>query len=226
MKNWLWTISAIAIAVIFSGCSKSKGPSPEDTALIRGTDRGNYVGTLQGDETTGENELSPVGATIAGLDGSGDLVAQDSTWSDPSALANAEALFEPIYFGFDQYAIGADERIKLQDVATFMASNPNSRILVEGYCDWKGTPAYNKSLGDRRASSVRDYLVDLGVQSSRIQILSLVMSRPPRMQIQPPLVWSVRLNFWCYGIPDEVYSGHTLLFFRSRIFFNILLQKA
>ena len=173
MKNWLWTISVIAIAVIFSGCSKSKGPSPEDTALIRGTDRGNYVGTLQGDETTGEDELSPVGATIAGLDGSGDLVAQDSTWSDPSALANAEALFEPIYFGFDQYAIGADERIKLQDVATFMASNPNSRILVEGYCDWKGTPAYNKLLGDRRASSVRDYLVDLGVQSSRIQILSL-----------------------------------------------------
>ena len=53
-----------------------------------------------------------------------------------------------------------------------MTSNPNSRILVEGYCDWKGTPAYNKSLGDRRASSVRDYLVDLGIDSSRIEILS------------------------------------------------------
>ena len=121
----------------------------------------------------GEDELSPVGSTISALDGSGDLIPQDSTWSDPGALANAEELFEPIFFGFDQYAIGPDERLKLQDVSAFMTSNPNSRILVEGYCDWKGTPAYNKSLGDRRASSVRDYLVDLGIDSSRIEILSL-----------------------------------------------------
>jgi peptidoglycan-associated lipoprotein len=45
--------------------------------------------------------------------------------------------------------------------------------LVEGYCDWKGTPAYNKSLGDRRATSVKDYLVDLGVDDNRIEILSM-----------------------------------------------------
>ena len=51
--------------------------------------------------------------------------------------------------------------------------NPNVRILVEGYCDWKGTPAYNKSLGDRRATSVKDYLVDLGVEDNRIEILSM-----------------------------------------------------
>jgi peptidoglycan-associated lipoprotein len=46
-------------------------------------------------------------------------------------------------------------------------------VLVEGYCDWKGTPAYNKSLGDRRASSVKDYLVDLGIDSIRIEVISM-----------------------------------------------------
>ena len=172
MKKWLWTVSAIALAIFNSGCSKSKGPSPEDTALIKGTDRGTFVGSMGEGFQNGEEELSPVGSTISALDGSGDLIPQDSTWSDPSALANAEELFEPIFFGFDQYAIGPDERLKLLDVSAFMTSNPNSRILVEGYCDWKGTPAYNKSLGDRRASSVRDYLVDLGIDSSRIEILS------------------------------------------------------
>ena len=172
MKNWLWTVSAIALAIFNLGCSKSKGPSPEDTALIKGTDRGTFVGSMGEGFQDGEEELSPVGSTISALDGSGDLIPQDSTWSDPSALANAEELFEPIFFGFDQYAIGPDERLKLLDVSAFMTSNPNSRILVEGYCDWKGTPAYNKSLGDRRASSVRDYLVDLGIDSSRIEILS------------------------------------------------------
>ena len=91
---------------------------------------------MQGDETTGEDELSPVGATIAGLDGSGDLVAQDSTWSDPSALANAEALFEPIYFGFDQYAIGADERLnsKMSLLSWRAIQIPGSwsRVIVTG----------------------------------------------------------------------------------------------
>ena len=173
MKNFLWTVSTIALAVFYSGCSKSKGPSPEDTALIKGTDRGTFVGSMEEGFQDREDELSPVGSTISALDGSDDLIPQDSTWSDPSALANAEELFEPIFFGVDQYAIGPDERLKLQDVSAFMTSNPNSRILVEGYCDWKGTPAYNKSLGDRRASSVRDYLVDLGIDSERIEILSL-----------------------------------------------------
>ena len=174
MKNQLWITGVIALAIFYTGCSKNKGPSPEDTALIKGTDRGTFVGSLEdGTLANAEEELSPIGATISGLDGSGELLPQDSLWSDPDALANAESPFEPIYFGFDQYAIGSDERMKLQDVASFMESNPTARILVEGYCDWKGTPAYNKSLGDRRASSVRDYLVDLGIDGARIEVLSV-----------------------------------------------------
>ena len=54
-----------------------------------------------------------------------------------------------------------------------MNQNPSIKILIEGYCDWKGTPAYNKSLGDRRATSVRDYLTDLGIESARIEIISM-----------------------------------------------------
>ena len=88
-------------------------------------------------------------------------------------MASGDRPFEPIFFGFDQYSIGSEERTKLQDIASFLANTPNARILVEGYCDWKGTPAYNKSLGDRRASSVKDYLLDLGVDSSRVEVISM-----------------------------------------------------
>lgn len=174
MKNSMWMVVSIAFAVCFAGCSKSKGPSPEDTALIKGTDRGSFVGSLDNSQLSEEgDELSPIGATISGLEGSNELLPQDPLWDDPSFLDNAEKPFEPIFFGFDQYSIGVAERTKLQDITNFMAQNTNARILVEGYCDWKGTPAYNKSLGDRRASSVRDYLVDLGVEPSRIEILSM-----------------------------------------------------
>ncbi len=172
MKDTLWMVLFFALAISFAGCSKNLGPSPEDTALIKGTDRGSFVGSFD-DFEANEDELSPIGATISGLEGSNDLLPQDPLWSDPSLLDNAEKPFEPIFFGFDQYSIGTEERAKLQEISTFMAQNTSAKILVEGYCDWKGTPAYNKSLGDRRASSVKDYLVDLGVEPSRIEVLSM-----------------------------------------------------
>jgi peptidoglycan-associated lipoprotein len=170
MNNILWYAVVAVLSIGVSSCSKSKSLSPEDTALIKGSDRGNFVrlkGVLQNSD-----EFSPVGDQIQGVNESDGLAPQDPFWSDNS-IAQGERPFEPIFFGFDQYNIGADEREKLQDVATFLSSNQDSRILIEGYCDWKGTPAYNKSLGDRRASSVKQYLVDLGSDASRIEVLSM-----------------------------------------------------
>jgi peptidoglycan-associated lipoprotein len=171
MNNKVWLLSMAILSSVFIGCSKKQALSPEDTALLKGGDRGTFVA---GVNSSDDNELlSPVGATITGLSGAEDgLSPQDPFW-DADALANGERPFEPIFFGFDQYNIGADERNKLQDVSNYLNANPSARILIEGYCDWKGTPAYNKSLGDRRASSVKQYLVDLGSDSSRIEVLSM-----------------------------------------------------
>ena len=150
------------------GCSKKDGPNPEDTSLIKGDDRGNFTdgtGNLVGDD------FANGGETINADLGDG-LVLQDSSWGDPAALAGAERPFDPIYFGFDQYGVGRGERSKLQQVAEYLQINRDARILIEGYCDWKGTPAYNKSLGDRRATSVRNYLIEHNIDPSRIEITS------------------------------------------------------
>lgn len=174
MKNKLWMTTSLLSVVLISSCSKKNGLSPEDTALIKGTDRGSFIGSPDDlDNSLNEDELSPIGATISGIDADDGLAPQDPFWSDPDALVSAERPFDPIFFGFDQYNIGSDERQKLQDIAIFLNQNPDIKILVEGYCDWKGTPAYNKSLGDRRATSVRDYLTDLGIESTRIEIISM-----------------------------------------------------
>jgi peptidoglycan-associated lipoprotein len=169
MKTNVWLLCVAIMSAGMIGCAKKQALSPEDTALLKGGDRGTFI---TGGAENGENDelLSPVGATITGLNGDG-LAPQDPFWGDN--LANGERPFEPIFFGFDQYNIGADERAKLQDVANYLDSNPEARILIEGYCDWKGTPAYNKSLGDRRASSVKQYLVDLGADTNRVDVLSM-----------------------------------------------------
>ena len=173
MNKPLWMALSLAFAAFFTSCSKDKGLSPEDTALIKGTDRGTFIGSaedLAGLE--GQGDTSPLGATITGLDGDDGLIPQDDFWSQ-SDFGDGERPFDPIFFGFDHYNIGAEERAKLQDIASYLNANPEARILVEGYCDWKGTPEYNKSLGDRRATTVKDYLVELGADEGRIDTVSI-----------------------------------------------------
>ncbi len=173
MNNSMLMVGVLVVTFFQISCSNSKGPSPEDTSLIKGTDRGTFIGSAEDFALDDGDELSPIGATISGLDGNDGLLPQDPFWSDADNLVNGDRPFEPVFFGFDQYSIGPEERTKLQDIASFLSNSPNTRILIEGYCDWKGTPAYNKSLGDRRASSVKDYLLDLGIDSSRVEIISM-----------------------------------------------------
>ena len=173
MEKSMWMAVACALATLFTSCSKNKGLAPEDTALIKGTDRGTFIGSADDlAALNGQGDLSPLGSTINGLDGEDGLFPQDDFWSDPD-LGSGERPFDPIFFGFDQYNVGAEERAKLQDIASFMNDNPGAKILVEGYCDWKGTPAYNKSLGERRANTIMQYLVELGADPRRIDTLSI-----------------------------------------------------
>jgi peptidoglycan-associated lipoprotein len=81
-------------------------------------------------------------------------------------------ILSDVYFGFDSSAISASERIKLQDAADYLMDNPGDNLLIQGHCDWYGTAEYNLALGDRRANSARDYLLNLGVSSTRVETLS------------------------------------------------------
>lgn len=84
-----------------------------------------------------------------------------------------------VYFDFDQYVIRGDAVSTLQENAQLLsATYQDSSVLIEGHCDERGTTDYNLVLGERRAQAVKDYLVNLGVSSSRIQIVSYGKERP------------------------------------------------
>jgi peptidoglycan-associated lipoprotein len=87
------------------------------------------------------------------------------------------ARFSPVHFAFDSTAIGAGERAKLQAVAEFCRSNRNS-IILAGFTDERGTPEYNRGLGERRALTVREELMRLGVSGGRLQTVSFGAELP------------------------------------------------
>ena len=82
-----------------------------------------------------------------------------------------------VYFDFDRYDIRQDARPVLRANADALGDVPGV-VTVEGHCDERGSAEYNLALGERRASAAKQYLVDLGVPSSKLRTVSFGEDRP------------------------------------------------
>ena len=94
------------------------------------------------------------------------------------AELNQLGVLTTVHFAFDSYELDEEARMTLQRNAQWLRENSGHAIRVEGHCDERGTIEYNLALGERRASTVRDYLVSLGVGASRIRIVSYGEEQP------------------------------------------------
>jgi peptidoglycan-associated lipoprotein len=83
-----------------------------------------------------------------------------------------------VFFDFDKSAIKPEGRVTLQRQAEWLKKYPNVTVTVEGHCDDRGTREYNLALGERRATSVRNALVALGIAPNRIKTISYGKERP------------------------------------------------
>jgi peptidoglycan-associated lipoprotein len=86
------------------------------------------------------------------------------------------------YFDFDKSNIRDDARAALSNDAgalkTILKDFPKATIVVEGHCDERGSAEYNLGLGDRRATSAKEFLGQLGVTPERLRIISYGKERP------------------------------------------------
>ena len=85
---------------------------------------------------------------------------------------NAERPLGDVFFDLDQSEVRADARTALQTNADWMKKWTGTQVMLEGHADSRGSSEYNLALGTRRANSVRDYLVSLGVPAARITVVS------------------------------------------------------
>ena len=113
------------------------------------------------------------------MDGTSDVGHQIVRPDLGSSQEDRAVSLNHVYFDFDQYSIRDDAISILQVNAQLLKTTyQDFTILIEGYCDERGTSEYNLVLGERRAQAIKNYLVDLGVSSSRIQIASYGKERP------------------------------------------------
>ena len=83
-----------------------------------------------------------------------------------------------VFFDFDKYNLAPEARAALSKQAAWLGRFSSVTVRVEGHADERGTREYNLALGERRANSVKDYLVAAGVNPERIKTISYGKERP------------------------------------------------
>ena len=96
----------------------------------------------------------------------------------PTSWEDVQRVLATVYFDFDKHELDDDDRAALQGNAEVLRENSDFGIVIEGHCDERGTIEYNLTLGERRASSVREYLESLGVSRDRMRIRTYGEEQP------------------------------------------------
>ena len=136
------------------------------------------------DETvdTGMN----TGTQTAGMDsngvGGGDMVNGVVPGSQQDLVVNVG---DRIFFAYDQSDLSSEARTTLDKQAAWLKQYPNVNITIEGHTDERGTREYNIALGERRANSVKTYLMSQGVDGSRLNTISYGKERPAVAEANP-----------------------------------------
>lgn len=136
-------LSALALILAF-GISCSKKPK---------TDASAEGGALSGSESV-KIDSTPLSFDPAG--------------SDSEKIAGLKT----VRFAYDSSTLDGAARQNLVTNAAWLKSNNNISVQVEGHCDSRGSVEYNLALGGRRAKTVKDYLVSLGVEATRLREVS------------------------------------------------------
>ncbi|NLW81355.1 MAG: peptidoglycan-associated lipoprotein Pal [Desulfovibrionales bacterium] len=123
---------------------------------------------------------TPAGATAAGS-GSGAYGSQGGLTAEQLEAQRLAELqrqaiekigADKIYFAFDSNELSQESRAVLTEKAELLKANAGLVLLIEGHCDERGTNEYNMALGERRARAAYDFLVLMGIDSSKLSIIS------------------------------------------------------
>lgn len=164
IKQPLFVLVCAAAALNLSACTTSS----DDAAA-----QGGNAALVQDGQGLGQDV--PVGVDADGAVTVGDPSAQYNTsFAGPAALRENNT----IYFRYDSDQIQDQYVGVMQAHAQYLRDNPDSRIIIEGHTDERGTPEYNIALGERRARSVARYMQNLGVDVNQLSIVSYGEEKP------------------------------------------------
>jgi peptidoglycan-associated lipoprotein len=157
MRTTITGLMATAALLALGACSKT--PKPADLPPPPPTQSA----------PTGSGAVAPPAAPSTNVSG-----PRPGSRADLIASAGSDT----VNFATDSSDVDDTAKAILTQQAAWLQRNPNVRVTVEGHCDERGTREYNLALGERRASSAKNFLVAAGVAASRITVISYGKEHP------------------------------------------------
>ncbi len=157
-------IGLLVLALSVGGCGKKNEAvetNPEENA----------PGTTEGVENVDLQEGSFEGEQVGGEELEGEEISGEEAETPAVELLD-------VFFDYDKYDLSDEARERLNQDGRLLREHKDLRIVIEGHCDERGTVQYNLALGEKRAREAKDYLVSLGIDPSRIDIVSYGKERP------------------------------------------------
>ncbi len=182
ISRMIMSLGVVALlGLALTGCNDvpvDMGPIPDPKiGEPGGKGYGNGDGELDFDALNAKNRNNTGGDPDAWRSGAeGNLGARGNGEFTPVVIPGLH--FEPIYFDYDRSDLKQSELNKLQKVADFIRTRPELGVIIEGHCDDRGSEEYNRALGERRAISLRDQLVRMGVPDAHMKTMSYGKDRP------------------------------------------------
>ena len=159
-------VFAVALAMATAGCKYSKAGSGSGDVAGGGT------GDATGSDINAQEIVSGSGA------GEGTIASASEGKFEDMYRRCIDADFAPVYFGFDSSVVPQGELGKIDMVTQHLTAKTDRVVVVEGNCDERGSSEYNMALGENRAIIIRNYLVQSGIASDRIQTRSYGAEKP------------------------------------------------
>ncbi len=147
-----------AVMFVVSACSSTDDEATLDTQGVNADQSASA--------TTGQGPLS-------------DIYAEDVNGPAPGSQADLVTnIGDRVFFGNDRYDLTPEARGLLEGQANWLNQYSSLNVTVEGHADERGTREYNLALAERRANSVKNYLIALGVDPRRVTTVSFGKERP------------------------------------------------
>jgi peptidoglycan-associated lipoprotein len=171
-------LGTLALLAGFSGCSFVKKQDLDDqlSTMRAEMEADRQAEIAEGDQRVSQElngRMDGLSSRMDGLERALQSLSEDFN-ARVSELEDAIRFDAPVYFAFDEDEVGPEYQAYLDRFAEIVTEYyPLSLITVEGFTDPVGTPEYNMALGERRAESVKAYLVDYaGLGADRVRTVS------------------------------------------------------
>lgn len=162
-----------------SDSGSTQSGSGAASSNIPGISRGGSSGELSGfSQNPSEERLAQAPGGFPTSLTPSDLSARRRAELTKEEKAALEAGLQDVFFGYDQWTVSNAGMEALNRDASYLKDHPGAILKIEGHCDERGTSDYNLVLGDKRAKAARSYLIEAGVSTKQVAIVSFGKERP------------------------------------------------